>query len=173
MKGRLWRFALLRAGTLVPVGLGLWMIVSRAWVGPGIALVAYGFYQAWSLVMNTPQAGQRLIVREEKQRRGIHRRLHHVEKKALFTLLAYVEELEKLGGDPSLGQDLMSKAWDIISQNAHGKRKEELAQFMASLPPLKSGRTAKQEDVMERLRRECDMLYASQAEIDASTKGFA
>ena len=66
MRLQLWQYALLRPGTLFPVGLGLWASLGRAWIGLGAALIAYGLFQAFKLVNETPDAEDRLFLRREK-----------------------------------------------------------------------------------------------------------
>ena len=50
MRIQLWQYALLRPATMIPVGLGIWASLSRAWVGVGVALIVYGIFQAFKLV---------------------------------------------------------------------------------------------------------------------------
>lgn len=169
MKKQLWHFALLRTSTIIPVIIGLWMAFGRSWLAPGLALIAYGIYQAATIVNKTPQAEERLFLRQEKKRRGIRRNLNNVEQASLLKLLAYARQLEKMGGSPALGQELLNQAWALIENNQNSKYNAELEKLVNSLPPLHQNHSGKSEDLMERLRRECEIIYASQAEAEAST----
>lgn len=170
MRKELWRFALLRGATLIPVLLGAWMILGRNWIGMGLALIAYGLYQAIKVVDKTPYAEERLFLRQEKKRRGIHRRLNKPEQEALLNLVAYVRQLEKMGGDPTLGEDLLDRAWVIISTTHNQESISELNLLIAGLPPLHPNHQQQGSDLMNRIQRECEIIYASQTEANASSQ---
>lgn len=170
MRKELWRFALLRGATLIPVLLGTWMVLGRSWYGAGAALIAYGIYQAVRVVDKTPDAEERLFLRQEKKRRGIHRRLNKREQEALLKLVTYVRQLEKMGGDPALGEDLLDRAWVIISTSQNQESISKLNVLIASLPPLHPNHEQEGSELMKRIQRECEIIYASQAEANAASQ---
>lgn len=170
MRHELWRFALLRASTYVPVLFGAWMIVGRNWAGPGIALVLYGLYQASNIVHKTPYAEERLFLRKEKKRRGIYRKLNKREQEGLLKIVTYVRQLEKMGGDPALGEDLLDRAWLIIATSQNQESLTQLDELIAGLPPLHPNHAQEGNDLMNRIKRECEIIYASQAEANASAR---
>ena len=170
MRLQLWQYALLKPGTLFPVGLGLWASLGRAWIGLGIALIAYGLFQAFKLVNETPDAEDRLFLRREKKRRGIRRHLNAVEQTCLLQLLSYTRRLEKLGGDSELTPELFEQAWLAIENNRSSKGNTPLETLIGSLPKLDDNGGRPREDLMDRLRKECEIIYASQAEANASSR---
>ena len=170
MRIQLWQYALLRPATWVPLGIGTWAILSRAWTGIGIALIVYGIYQAFQLVNKTPDAEERIFLKQEKKRRGIQRKLNAKEQKYLVRLLKYIKKLEKLGGDPSLGQELLNQAWLAIEVNQDNNRNQRLEDLVEGLPDLQPMGSKPREDLISRLRKECEIIYASQAEANASSK---
>ena len=169
MRFQLWQYALLRPATWVPVGLGAWAIISRSWVGLGAALIVYGLYQAMKLVNETPDGEERIYLRKEKKRYGIHRSLNPKEQKCLLQLIHYTKRLEKLGGDPTLVQEVWSQAWLAVETNQDKNRNQQLEALLASLPEIHPSGAKPQEDLMNRLRKECEIIYASQAEANASS----
>ena len=170
MKFQLWQYALLRPVTWVPVGIGVWAIMARTWTGLGIALIAYGLYRALQLVNQTPDAHERIFLKIEKKRRGIQRKLNHLEQKHLVRILKYTRRLEKLGGDPNLGQEILNQAWLAIEINQDRNRNQQLEELIDNLPDLQPIGSGPQEDLISRLRKECEIIYASQAEANASSK---
>ena len=170
MKIQLWQYALLRPVTWVPVGIGAWAILSRAWTGLGAALIVYGVYQALQLVNKTPDAAERIFLKQEKKRRDIQRKLNPLEQKHLIRILKYTRRLEKLGGDPNLGQEILNQAWLAIELNQDKNRNHRLEELIDSLPDLEPMGSGPQEDLISRLRKECEIIYASQAEANASSK---
>ena len=169
MRFQLWQYALLRPATIFPMALGLWASLSRTWVGLGIALMAYGLYQAFKLVNDTPHAEERLFLRKEKKRRGIQRKLNPIEQTLLLKLLSYTRQLERLGGDPSLSHELLNQAWLAIEGNQSMKGNAALEALVHSLPKIQPSGSQPREDLMNRLRKECEIMYASQAEANASS----
>ena len=169
MRFQLWQYALLRPATWVPALLGLWFILRPAYLGLGVGLMLYGLYRALQLVEKTPDAEERIFLRKEKKRHGITRSLNSMEQKHLMRLLKYTRRLEKMGGDPVLGQELWNQAWMAIDANQDKNNNPELEQLLNSLPDLRPTGAKPKEDLMNRLRKECEIICASQAEANASS----
>jgi|MDSW01.2.fsa_nt_gb hypothetical protein len=169
MRFQLWQYALSRPATWVPALLGLWLILRPAYLGLGVGLMLYGLYRALQLVEKTPDAEERIFLRQEKRRYGIKRSLNPIEQKYLMQLLKYTRRLEKMGGDPVLGQELWSQAWMAIEANQDKNRNEELELLVKSLPELRPTGKKPKEDLMNRIRKECEIICASQAEANASS----
>ena len=169
MRFQLWQYALTRPATWVPALLGLWLILRPAYLSLGVGLMLYGLYRALQLVENTPDAEERIFLRQEKKRHGIKRSLNGTEQKYLMQLLKYTRRLEKMGGDPALGQELWNQAWLAIEANQDKNRNEELEMLVKSLPVLRPTGTKPKEDLMNRIRKECEIICASQAEANASS----
>ncbi|MBT6180237.1 MAG: hypothetical protein HOI23_23555 [Deltaproteobacteria bacterium] len=169
MRAQLWQYALMRPATLTSLGVGLWFILRPVYLGLGVALVLYGIYRAIQFVDKTPDAEERLFLRKEKRHHGIKRKLNTKEQKQLMQLLKYTRRLEELGGDPVLSQEIWSQAWMAIETNQDKNSNQELELLIASLPELQATGSKPQEDLLNRLRKECEIIWASQAEANASS----
>jgi len=169
MRAQLWQYALMRPATLTSLGVGLWLILRPAYLGLGAALILYGIYRVIHFVDKTPDAEERLFLRKEKKRHSIRRKLNRQEQKHLMQLLKYTRKLEQLGGDPVLGQEIWSQAWIAIEANQNKNSNQELELLIASLPELQAKGSKPQEDLLNRLRKECEIIWASQAEANASS----
>ena len=69
-----------------------------------------------------------------------------------------------------MGQEILNQAWLAIELNQDKNRNHRLEELIDSLPDLEPMGSGPQEDLISRLRKECEIIYASQAEANASSK---
>jgi hypothetical protein len=151
---------------LVPAVLGGFFLVVKGWVIAGAVLLALALVKLGRLV-GDDQLDSRLQRQEDKLRFGIGRLLTGGEKKELELLQTYADDLGRRGVEPRLGREVTEEAWQIIKDAGVRDATVQLRVFRDSLPVLGSPKRV-ETPLQERLRRELDMLGASEREVESA-----
>jgi hypothetical protein len=166
MTSRTLSYTITRPKVLVPGLFGLGLLIGKLSMFWGLGLVAFALLQASRLLANH-QLDDLLRLREEKHRHKIRRLLNEHERREIFAIDTYAQQLTASGGDPDLAKDILSRAWELIREAGEHDASGELSAFRQSLPRLHGTSDNDQPPISKRIQRELDILHATEKEIEA------
>lgn len=159
-------------------------VQSYAWSRPvvwifgllGLALLARGSAVAGMIclgiaaykllrLLHYPGMDERLRLREQKLRAGVHRRLTPREQRELFALDAYATALVRQGGDASLAEEIRTRAFAILRDAGSKDASDALARFRQDLPPIETEGEGSEPDLARRIQEELELLRATRREV--------
>jgi len=167
MSWRILKYLIRQEGLWVRFGLGTGLIAAKfmPWLG-WLAILA-GIHKAWRLVHDTPDLEDLLELAERKRAYGLKRELTELERLKLLELLQYTRLFEARGGDPVAAEALHDHAWALLKQGNAG---QELADLLASLPPLGASHGNDRESVLKMMDREAAIIRASELEVQRAVR---
>lgn len=142
---------------------------------PGSVVLLVGGFGVMRLVslLSTDEVEERVRLRDEKARLGLQNTpLDEAERELLRRVDDYRQRLLQIGGDPSLADAVMRKAWSTVEsrRGGAGSSRAALEEYIARLPRIESELDVDpaypEPDLDERLEQELRILRATHRELN-------
>jgi hypothetical protein len=161
-------FSMTRPRVLFPAVLGGFFLLVKGWMVAGVVLLAIAAMKLLHL-LGDDGLEARWQKQRERERFGVRRQLSYGERQELDALERYSDALQSRGVEPRLWREVKEQAWEIIRRAGPNDATVQLRVFRQSLPEVSAAGPA-QEPLHERLRRELDLLNASEREVEKSSQ---
>ena len=162
MKFRSVFFAFTQTTTVVSILLGGGLYYSSTLPVVGLGLIAFGITRALRLLTEHGDLERHLILKSQKQKAGITRKLHPSEVNLLLLLDTYGQLLEDRGGDTNPANSIRQKGWDLI--RCYQPADTHLKRFLNELPPLT--KLSSTDELRRAVSSELTLLRAAELEIE-------
>jgi hypothetical protein len=166
MTARTLRFSLTRPKVVLPALLGAGLLLANVSLFWGSALVAFALWQSLR-IGGAPRLDDLLRLREAKKQHRIDRLLTDAERREIITIDEYADKLRHAGADPTLCEEILSQAWEIVRSAGNADAGDELRTFRLTLPPLGTSGTVATPPLGQRIYRELNLLHATQKEMES------
>ncbi len=166
MTNRTLGFALTRPRVLVPGLLGVALLAGHVSLFFGLGFTALALWQLLRLASD-PALDDLLRLRRDKERHQIRRLLFPAEREEILALDRYAARLASAGADGTLGQEVMSRAWEIVREAGGEDASTALRVLRHGLPTMSEPQRGATSALASRIDRELDILRAARREVDS------
>ena len=165
MNSRAWLFALTRRGVIFPAAIGAFLLAVD---GPETLIAIAGVIAFWRFlrILSTPDLGERLRLRAEKENCGIHRKLSDGEQQEIIALSRYRDAMILAGASKEVADNVMRCGWQTVADHQFGDAAEEMRRFRLRLPSLAPSEARAPGKVVELVERELALLNAARREVE-------